>query len=1429
MSVIPNNDIKLNLTLNDDGSITANWIILPGVEKQKVYVTTVGLSYAVERNDDWHGDSYTTMANLPAGKQYDVLVTEIGGNIKIGGDAKRILIPYDFYDNKPLDVPQNVKITAESTRIIVNFSAVARARSYDILFDNKVYNVTTLSKTFTGLTPKTSHTIAVRARGAKQTSPYSATQTVKTPPVAPAIPMGIKKKATETSATISWNKVSGAVGYDVLFNGKTYSTTDNSKEITGLTAGRSYTFQVRARNADVAGAYTDQITVATPPKAPASVTASSTGDSVTVSWNKVTGAIGYLIRLNDDEVYGLENTTSTTYGGLKPKTTYTYQVASRSLDGVGSYSAAKTIKTLAKMPDIPSNMLGETTENTVTVKWDAVSDATGYDIQFNGSTYGTTAPSRTFTGLRENTEYAYRVRSKNADGVSEYGPEKKVRTTPKAPTNPIASSDEESVTVSWASVAGATSYDLEIDGKVYRVNGTSHRVTGLKPNTSYSYRIRANNADGSSSYSRAKTLRTTSMPPETVKETRSQTTITLKWDMVSGASNYDLLFNGTTYRVTGTSKTISGLTANTSYNYQIRVNTTDGSSSYSPVKTVKTLPYAPATYPTAKATAAADAVTLTWNAVPGATEYELYFDGKTYTVTETSHKVTGLKDDTSYRYQIRSVNEGGRSSYSPYMTVKTLLKAPDVPTDISCRADSTSVTVSWKYMSKVKSYDLLFNGTVYNTTGTSKTVSGLRPETTYKCQVRAKNDAGTSAYSPVYSVKTTMAPPEKPANVQATATTDSVTVSWGSVSRADGYRLRFNGATQNVTGTSKTLTGLEPDTDYEYSVCAYNAGGNSAYTARKTITTVAVGPAVPSDVTARTGFNSLIVSFPPVADAADYDITFDGTVYHVSGEDPVAAGRICKVFSGLRPNTEHTYRARANNAEGSSRYSAPGSVRTDISKKNGLADRASDSAYTDGRISYTGNDPVNALTGAFLWSYTCLEDYGKDKLHLTLMYDSDRDAFDTALGAGWTHELNYLLYMDAEYAYFSTPYGAVIPFLKEEDATFRAVDGAGTIYAMEQREDASYVVGKQDGTEYVFDSDLVLAQIVENGLVKYRFEKNQTGQITQIKGRHGSSPTLSYTGGHLSEATDSHGNTAAFTYQEGHLTAIGNSAGKSISFVYEAGLLSTIADFAGQVYLTNTYDAYGRVIRQNTAGRGESAVTYDWENKKTVFIDETGNSTTYLYDLNGRITDVELAGAGIHNGYDENGRLTEQTDALGNSTKMSYDACGRMNCVTYPDGTKEQVSYNDRGLPVRIVNRDGTESRYTYDDRNNLISVQDERGNSGSYTYDEEDNLITWTDRIGNVWSYAYDEAGHLKEAGDPAGMSADMSMMPSADLFPTLLLQERPYLISTPQPGICSRLRTRTARFSFPTTRTAIVQVSRTDGATASVWNTTGWDSFHW
>lgn len=687
------------------------------------------------------------------------------------------------------------------------------------------------------------------------------------------------------------------------------------------------------------------------------------------------------------------------------------------------------------------------------------------------------------------------------------------------------------------------------------------------------------------------------------------------------------------------------------------------------------------------------------------------------------------------------------------MTVRTALRVPSMPTGISAKSTYNSVTIIWDRVDKAQSYDVSFNGIVYNTGTISKTISGLKPDTAYQYQVRAKNMAGNSAYSARYTVRTKVVPPSTPTNVRVAATTNSVTVSWDSVNGATGYKLSFNGESYNLTDTSKTITGLTPDTDYVYSVCAYNASGNSPYTTRETVTTIAVGPAVPSDVTAQAELNRVIVSFPPVAEAADYDVQFDGVISHVSGTDDIVSGQIRKVFSGLQPNTEHSFCVRANNEKGSSRFSERKTVKTGISKKNGLKDRSSDSSYMDGRISYMGNDPVNVLTGAFLWSYTCLEDYGKDKLHFTLMYDSDRDAFGRMLGQNWAHALQYLLCMDEDYAYFSTPYGEVVPFAKETDGTFRVPEGIGGMYRMESREDTSYAVIALDGTEYVFDSGLVLNRIVENGLVKYRFEKNQAGQITRISSQHGSSLILTYTGGFLTGVKDAMDHETTFSYEEAHLLSVTNHEGKVISFTYgENGRLLSVSDFAGQVYLGNTYDVLGRVVRQNLTGRGESVVVYDENDRKTLFTDELGNVTSYCYDADGHVIEAELAESGIHNSYNEDGRVTAQTDALGNCTRMSYDACGRMSGVTYPDGTKEQVDYNDRNLPVRIVNRDGTECSYRYDERNNLISVKDERGNSGAFAYDDNDNLISWTDKEGNVWSYTYDEKNHLKQAQDPEG-----------------------------------------------------------------------------
>lgn len=1274
--------LNLEVTTNQNGSITAKWSAVSGAVRYHAYMYKIVGSgkYTIYNEENLTGTSYTSVGNLEVNKQYKVVVVAYGTKVSLASDAKTVVLK----DTSPLGVPQNVSATADSTSVTVGFSAVTRATSYDILFDNIVYSVASTSKKFTGLKAKTTHTYAVRAKNSTMTGEYSSTKSIMTSAQALAVPANIQKTATETSATISWGAVSGATGYDIQFNGTTYRVTATSKTFTGLTAGKAYSFAVRSVNADTSSAYTSSVNVTTPPNAPTTVSAVSTETSVTVSWNAVSGASGYTISFNNIKYQAASSATSKVFSGLTANTSYSYQVCSRSVDGEGAYSSAKTIKTLEKGLTTPTGVSHQSTDSSVVVSWSAVSGSAGYDVLFNGRTYATTGTSKEITGLLANTTYSYQVRSKSAGGsVGEYSDVKSVKTTPKAPSSTSMTADEKSVTVSWEAVSGATSYDLLFNGKVYRVTGTSQTVTGLSANTSYSYQVRVNNGDGSSVYGSAKTVKTAPTAPTSPTATAASNSVTLKWSAVSGAVSYDLLFNEKAYTTTGTSYTVSGLTAATSYRYQIRSNGANGSSSYSTAKTISTLPNAPAVPANVSASSTKTSVSVTWSAVSGATSYDVRFGSNTYNVTGTYKTITGLTSNTSYTYQVRANNAGGSSAYSTYKSIKTLAEVPAVPTNVRAYSGPDAVAVFWDIVPGADSYDLRLNSDVYDVTGTTKMVKGLPPKTTYAYQVRAKNSAGTSAYSAEQTIRTQAAPPAVPLNVDAEATMDSVTVKW-----------------------------------------------------------------------------------EPVADADSYDLLFDGTTYHITHmtEDGKAVFRqpsgsgilefIHKRFHGLPANTTYAYSVRSNNADGSSEYTEEKHITTAIKKASNLVDYRNDKTYPDGRKSHMAGDPVNALTGAFLWSYTWLETLGKDNLHFTTMYDSRRDTRQDTLGKKWSHSLNYLLRMDAEYAYFYTPYDDVTAFARNtDDGSFRTVDDASSFYKMTLNEDSSYSVIASDGTEYVFDETLCLNRIVENGLMAYRFQSDADGQITRIAGRHGAGINIAYTGGRIVSVTDAIGNKVGFTYEDDKLTAITNPDNGRMSFTYDDDYnLLTITDFSGEVYLTNTYDMQGRVTEQFTAGRGSSYVIYDEEKKETNFVDELGNITRYVYDEAGHITDIELAGTSVHNVYNEKGQMTGRTDALGNLTQMEYDEYGRMNHMIHPDGTEESVVYNDNNKPVEVVERDGAVIHYQYDERGNLTAMQDERGNTNSYSYDENDNLISFTDKSGNVWIYFYDSANHLERTVDPDG-----------------------------------------------------------------------------
>jgi len=132
---------------------------------------------------------------------------------------------------------------------------------------------------------------------------------------------------------------------------------------------------------------------------------------------------------------------------------------------------------------------------------------------------------------------------------------------------------------SWTNVATATT-------------STSVTASSLNPSSSYDWRVRTHcSGGGTSTYSTSQfttSAATTTCNAPTNPSVSSVTSgsATLAWTAASGANSYDVQYkatNGgswTTVNSTSTSVTISGLTASTSYDWQVRTNCSSGSSTY---------------------------------------------------------------------------------------------------------------------------------------------------------------------------------------------------------------------------------------------------------------------------------------------------------------------------------------------------------------------------------------------------------------------------------------------------------------------------------------------------------------------------------------------------------------------------------------------------------------------------------------------------------------------------------------------------------------------------------------------------------------------------------------------------------------------------------------------------------------------------------
>lgn len=157
-----------------------------------------------------------------------------------------------------------------------------------------------------------------------------------------------------------------------------------------------------------------------------------TDTSATLTWDEVEGADAYNVRINDGEAFSVDSNTHEA-DGLVAETLYTWAVQAYNEDTESEWSEDATFTTGLAPVETPAG-LAETdvTQTTATLTWDAVADATGYEVMIDGGEAVTVEEgnSHPLTGLTAETEYEWTVRAIEGDRTGEWAEEKTFTTLP---------------------------------------------------------------------------------------------------------------------------------------------------------------------------------------------------------------------------------------------------------------------------------------------------------------------------------------------------------------------------------------------------------------------------------------------------------------------------------------------------------------------------------------------------------------------------------------------------------------------------------------------------------------------------------------------------------------------------------------------------------------------------------------------------------------------------------------------------------------------------------------------------------------------------------------------------------------------------------------------------------------------------------------
>ena len=741
---------------------------------------------------------------------------------------------------------------------------------------------------------------------------------------------------SEVSGKISltWTIVDGAVEYrvyrstteDGVYDLVT-TTTKTSLTNTSTVAGKTYYYKVQARSSNSA-AHSAQSEAAKGicklPRTVVSLSSTAGSGKITVSWEPVEGAVNYEIFRAEDAGDWTRLTTGTdtkiTDTAVQAGVTYSYKVraVAKKTAADSAFSAEKSKTYVLARPEITVSKDAATGK--VVVSWQAVDGAVGYEVYHSTSSDGgyELVNSTTQTSLRDDTaeigvKYYYKVKAaaENAAGNSTYSSWKSGTYTLAKPEITLSTDAATGkVVVSWRAVDGAAGYEVhrstKSDGE-YKLVGTTSEAGWKDDSTevgkTYYYKVKAvaEKTAGNSSYSSWKSKVCDLARPEIISMGNSEVSgkISLTWTMVDGAVEYRVYRSTTEDGVydlvtttTKTSLTNTSTVAGKTYYYKVQARSSNSAAHSAQSEAAKGICKLPRTVVSLSSTAGSGKITVSWEPVEGAVNYEIFRaeDAGDWTrlTTGTDTKITdtAVQAGVTYSYKVRAVAKktAADSAFSAEKSKTYVLARPEIT--VSKDAATGKVVVSWQAVDGAVGYE------VYHSTSSdggyelvnSTTQTSLRDDTAeigvkyyYKVKAAAENAAGNSTYSSWKSGTYTLAKPE--ITLSTDAATGKVVVSWRAVDGAAGYEVHRSTKSDGeykLVGTTSEAGWKDDSTEvgktyyYKVKAVAEKTAGNSSYSSWKSRTCKLAQPEVTLTNDAATG--RVLLSWNAINGAVEYKV-----------------------------------------------------------------------------------------------------------------------------------------------------------------------------------------------------------------------------------------------------------------------------------------------------------------------------------------------------------------------------------------------------------------------------------------------------------------------------------------------------------------------------------------------------------------------------